>query len=135
MANLAPTTRVLLTSSVTNMNLTQNRCNSLRHRCICKKSANQHPTLAELLKPLGYTSGQFGKNHLGDKDEFLPTNHGFDEFFGNLYDLNAEEEPENYDYPKSPDFKKHWSPRRHSFLCQCRWTQRVEDTGPPQASE
>ena len=69
------------------------------------------PTLAELLKPLGYTSGQFGKNHLGDKDEFLPTNHGFDEFFGNLYHLNAEEEPENYDYPKNPDFKKKYGPR------------------------
>ena len=54
----------------------------------------EDPTIAELLKPLGYTSGQFGKNHLGDKDEFLPTNHGFDEFFGNLYHLNAEEEPE-----------------------------------------
>ena len=60
----------------------------------------QDPTIAELLKPLGYTSGQFGKNHLGDRDEFLPTNHGFDEFFGNLYHLNAEEEPENDDYPK-----------------------------------
>ena len=53
----------------------------------------EDPTLAELLKPHGYTSGQFGKNHLGDKDEFLPTNHGFDEFFGNLYHLNAEESP------------------------------------------
>ena len=62
----------------------------------------QDPTVAELLKPLGYVSGQFGKNHLGDKDEFLPTNHGFDEFFGNLYHLNAEEEPENPDYPKDP---------------------------------
>ncbi len=62
----------------------------------------QDPTVAELLKPLGYVNGQFGKNHLGDKDEFLPTNHGFDEFFGNLYHLNAEEEPENPDYPKSP---------------------------------
>src|SRR5262245_51140959 len=54
------------------------------------------PTIAELLKPLGYTSGQFGKNHLGDRDEHLPTNHGVDEFFGNLYHLNAEEEPEGY---------------------------------------
>src|SRR5258707_7513566 len=63
-------------------------------------------TIAEFLKPLGYATGQFGKNHLGDKDEFLPTNHGFDEFFGNLYHLNAEEEPEDPDYPKNPEFKK-----------------------------
>ena len=56
-------------------------------------------------------TGQFGKNHLGDKDEFLPTNHGFDEFFGNLYHLNAEEEPENADYPKNPEFKKKFGPR------------------------
>jgi arylsulfatase A-like enzyme len=62
------------------------------------------PTIAELLKPLGYGTGQFGKNHLGDKDEFLPTNHGFDEFYGNLYHLNAEEEPEHPDYPKEADF-------------------------------
>jgi arylsulfatase A-like enzyme len=60
----------------------------------------EDPTIAELLKPLGYTSGQFGKNHLGDRDEFLPTAHGFDEFYGNLYHLNAEEEPEDPDYPK-----------------------------------
>jgi arylsulfatase A-like enzyme len=60
----------------------------------------EDPTIAELLKPLGYSTGQFGKNHFGDKDEFLPTAHGFDEFFGNLYHLNAEEEPEDPDYPK-----------------------------------
>ena len=59
----------------------------------------EDPTLAELLKPHGYTSGQFGKNHLGDRDEFLPTNHGFDTFFGNLYHLNSEETPEDPDYP------------------------------------
>src|SRR5215470_16229770 len=64
----------------------------------------QDPTIAELLKPLGYATGQFGKNHLGDRDEFLPTVHGFDEFFGNLYHLNAEEEPELPDYPKDPEF-------------------------------
>jgi arylsulfatase len=64
------------------------------------------PTIAELLKPLGYTTGQFSKNHLGDRDEHLPTNHGFDEFFGNLYHLNAEEEPEGYYYPKNPEFRK-----------------------------
>ena len=66
----------------------------------------EDPTIAELLKPLGYVTGQFGKNHLGDLDEFLPTNHGFDEFFGNLYHLNAEEEPENPDYPKNPEFAR-----------------------------
>lgn len=84
-------------------------------------------TIAELLKPLGYTTGQFGKNHLGDLDEFLPSNHGFDEFFGNLYHLNAEEEPENPDYPQSPEFKKKFGPRGvlHSYA-----DGRVEDTGP-----
>src|ERR687888_918407 len=71
----------------------------------------EDPTIAELLKPLGYATGQFGKNHLGDKDEFLPSNHGFDEFFGNLYHLNAEEEPEDPDYPKDPEFKKRFGPR------------------------
>jgi len=77
----------------------------------------EDPTVAELLKSLGYVTGQFGKNHLGDKDEFLPTNHGFDEFFGNLYHLNAEEKPENPDYPKSPEFKKRFGPRGviHSY--------------------
>ncbi|MEH6579486.1 MAG: arylsulfatase [Amphritea sp.] len=84
-------------------------------------------TIAELLKPMGYMTGQFGKNHLGDLDEHLPTNHGFDEFFGNLYHLNAEEEPENPDYPKSPEFKKKFGPRGviHSFA-----DGKVEDTGP-----
>ena len=71
----------------------------------------EDPTIAELLKPLGYVTGQFGKNHLGDRDEFLPTLHGFDEFFGNLYHLNAEEEPEHPDYPKEPEFKKRFGPR------------------------
>ena len=74
----------------------------------------EDPTIAELLKPLGYATGQFGKNHLGDKDNFLPTNHGFDEFFGNLYHLNAEEEPELPDYPPEkdfPDFRKNFGPR------------------------
>jgi arylsulfatase A-like enzyme len=69
------------------------------------------PTLAELLKPHGYVSGQYGKNHLGDRNEFLPTVHGFDEFFGNLYHLNAEEEPENEDYPKDPAFRARFGPR------------------------
>ena len=84
-------------------------------------------TLAELLKPHGYTSGQFGKNHLGDKDEFLPTNHGFDEFFGNLYHLNAEEMPEDPDYPKDPAFQKRFGPRGviHSFA-----DGGIEDSGP-----
>jgi arylsulfatase len=69
------------------------------------------PTIADLLKPLGYMTGQFGKNHLGDRNEFLPTVHGFDEFYGNLYHLNAEEEPENSDYPKSPAFREKFGPR------------------------
>jgi len=77
-------------------------------------------TIAELLKAQGYATGQFGKNHLGDKDEFLPTAHGFDEFYGNLYHLNAEEEPELPDYPKEadfPDFRKKFGPRGvlHTF--------------------
>jgi arylsulfatase len=67
---------------------------------------DKDPTLASLLKAQGYKTGQFGKNHLGDRDDMLPTKHGFDEFFGNLYHLNAEEEPENPDYPKNPEFKK-----------------------------
>src|SRR3954454_9226039 len=69
------------------------------------------PTIAELLKPLGYAAGQFGKNHLGDLNEHLPTVHGFDEFFGNLYHLNAEEEPENEDYPQDPAFRARFGPR------------------------
>jgi len=76
--------------------------------------SEKDPTIAELLKPFGYATGQFGKNHLGDRDEHLPTNHGFDEFLGNLYHLNAEEEPENEDYPKEseyPNFKKRFGPR------------------------
>src|SRR6516225_5418098 len=103
----------------------------------------EDPTIAELLKPLGYATGQFGKNHLGDKDEFLPTKHGFDEFFGNLYHLNAEEEPENPDYPKDPNFLKRFGPRG---VLKCvatdvddpaedprfgKWgKQKCEDTGP-----
>ncbi len=71
----------------------------------------EDPTIAGLLKAYGYMTGQFGKNHLGDKDEHLPTNHGFDEFLGNLYHLNAEEEPENEDYPKNPEFKEKFGPR------------------------
>jgi arylsulfatase A-like enzyme len=73
--------------------------------------SEKDPTLAELLKPQGYATGQFGKNHLGDRNEFLPTVHGFDEFFGNLYHLNAEQEPENIDYPKNPEFKAKFGPR------------------------
>lgn len=90
----------------------------------------EDPTLAELLKPQGYATAQFGKNHFGDKDEMLPSNHGFDEFYGNLYHLNAEEEPEHRDYPVEadfPDFRKNFGPRGviHSFS-----DGRVEDTGP-----
>ncbi len=91
--------------------------------------SEEDPTIAELLKPLGYRTGQFGKNHLGDRDEHLPTNHGFDEFFGNLYHLNAEEEPENEDYPsdeKYPGFKDKYGPRGviHSYA-----GGKIEDTG------
>ena len=71
----------------------------------------EDPTIAGLLKARGYATGQFGKNHLGDRDEMLPTNHGFDEFLGNLYHLNAEEEPELEDYPKDPAFRKEFGPR------------------------
>jgi len=91
----------------------------------------EDPTIAGLLKAQGYATGQFGKNHLGDKDEHLPTNHGFDEFFGNLYHLNAEEEPENEDYPKNPEFRKKFGPRGviHSWA-NADGTQKIEDTGP-----
>jgi arylsulfatase A-like enzyme len=91
----------------------------------------EEPTIAGLLKAQGYATGQFGKNHLGDKDEHLPTNHGFDEFLGNLYHLNAEEEPENEDYPKDPAFRKRFGPRGviHSWA-QPDGTQKIEDTGP-----
>ena len=85
------------------------------------------PTIADLLKAQGYTTGQFGKNHLGDRDKHLPTAHGFDEFFGNLYHLNAEEEPETYYYPKDPEFRKKYGPRGvlHSYA-----NGAIEDTGP-----
>jgi len=92
---------------------------------------DEDPTIAELLKPLGYTTGQFGKNHLGDKDKYLPTMHGFDEFFGNLYHLNAEEEPEDVDYPKDPEFKKKFGPRGVLHcLSDGKGGQKIEDTGP-----
>ncbi|CAL1518742.1 arylsulfatase [Chitinophaga sp. MM2321] len=87
----------------------------------------EDPSIAEYLKVLGYSTGQFGKNHLGDKDEFLPTNHGFDEFFGNLYHLNAEEEPEDPDYPKIPAFKKNFGPRG---VIKSTADGKIEDTGP-----
>ena len=88
------------------------------------------PTIAGLLKDQGYATGQFGKNHFGDRDEHLPTNHGFDEFLGNLYHLNAEEEPEDEDYPNAvdyPDFARKFGPRGviHSFA-----DGKIEDTGP-----
>jgi arylsulfatase A-like enzyme len=91
----------------------------------------EDPTIAGLLKNQGYATGQFGKNHLGDKDEHLPTNHGFDEFMGNLYHLNAEEEPENEDYPKNPEFRKKFGPRGviHSWALPG-GKQKIEDTGP-----
>ncbi len=87
----------------------------------------EDPTVAGLLRAQGYATGQFGKNHLGDRDEMLPTNHGFDEFFGNLYHLNAEQEPEHPDYPKDPEFREKFGPRGviHSYA-----DGRIEDTGP-----
>lgn len=103
----------------------------------------EDPTIAELLKPLGYATGQFGKNHLGDRNEYLPTMHGFDEFFGNLYHLNAEEEPEQRTYPRDPAFKRMFGPRG---VLRCKATdeddpstdprfgrvgkQQIVDTGP-----
>ena len=103
----------------------------------------EDPTIATLLKAQGYATGQFGKNHLGDKNEFLPTLHGFDEFFGNLYHLNAEEEPENEDYPKDPAFREKFGPRGvlHTWATDeddetidPRFgkvgKQKIEDTGP-----
>src|SRR5690606_11472423 len=91
----------------------------------------EDPTLAELLKPHGYATGQFGKNHLGDRNEHLPTVHGFDEFFGNLYHLNAEEEPEHPDYPdpkEFPDFRKKYGPRG---VLHCWATEEDDDTVDP----
>ncbi len=89
--------------------------------------SGKDPTIAELLKPMGYMTAQFGKNHLGDRDEQLPTNHGFDEFFGNLYHLNADDEPENEDYPSDPAFAKRFGPRGviHSYA-----DGKITDTGP-----
>src|SRR4051794_19091270 len=106
----------------------------------------EDPTIAELLKPLGYATGQFGKNHLGDRNEYLPTVHGFDEFYGNLYHLNAEEEPELPDYPSKkdyPDFRTKFGPRG---VMRCKASDKddqtsdlrfgrvgkqvIEDTGP-----
>src|SRR5271167_4257485 len=103
----------------------------------------EDPTIAALLKPLGYATAQIGKNHLGDRNEYLPTAHGFDEFYGNLYHLNAEEEPELPDYPKDPAFLKQFGPRgvMHCWATETddpttdpRWgrvgRQKIEDTGP-----
>lgn len=84
-------------------------------------------TIAEALKSMGYATGQFGKNHLGDRDEFLPTAHGFDEFFGNLYHLNAEEEPEQRTYPRDPEFRKKFGPRG---VIRSSADGKIEDTGP-----
>src|SRR5262245_29397119 len=106
--------------------------------------SEKDPTIADILKTQGYATGQFGKNHLGDRNEFFPTVHGFDEFYGNFYHLNAEEEPENPDYPKTDQFKKNFGPRG-VFHCYAtpevstlpddarfgKWgKQRCEDTGP-----
>jgi arylsulfatase len=88
---------------------------------------NTDVTIAAVLKGMGYATGQFGKNHQGDRDEHLPTNHGFDEFMGNLYHLNAEEEPENRDYPKDPEFRKKFGPRG---VIKATAGGKIEDTGP-----
>jgi arylsulfatase len=88
----------------------------------------EDPTIAELLKPLSYAAGQFGKNHLGDLNKYLPTVHGFDEFFGNLYHLNCEEEPENVDYPKDPAFREKFGPRG---VLHCWATQKDDTTQQP----
>ena len=87
----------------------------------------EDPTIAGYFKTKGYMTGQFGKNHLGDRDEHLPTNHGFDEFFGNLYHLNAEDEPEHVDYPKNPEFRKKFGPRG---VIKSSADGKIEDTGP-----
>ena len=88
----------------------------------------EDPTIAEMLKPLGYATGQFGKNHLGDRNEFLPTVHGFDEFYGNLYHLNAEEEPELPDYPKNPAFRAKYGPRG---VMDCKASDKDDQTVDP----
>ncbi|MFZ4408804.1 MAG: arylsulfatase [Paracraurococcus sp.] len=91
----------------------------------------QDPTIARILKGMGYATGQFGKNHLGDRDEHLPTMHGFDEYFGSLYHLNASEEPENVDYPKNPEFLKRFGPRGVlNTRANPDGSQTIEDTGP-----
>src|SRR5512139_2295208 len=103
----------------------------------------EDPTIADMLKPLGYATGQFGKNHFGDLNEYLPTVHGFDEFFGNLYHLNAEEEPELFNYLQDPKFRQMFGPRgvlrckatdRDDPTVDLRWgkvgKQTVQDTGP-----
>jgi arylsulfatase len=88
-------------------------------------------TMATVLKAQGYATGQFGKNHQGDRDEHLPTMHGFDEFFGSLYHLNAEEEPENLDYPKNPEFRKNFGPRGVlKTAADGKGGQTIENTGP-----
>ena len=89
--------------------------------------ADWMPTIADVMKTQGYATGQFGKNHLGDRDDHLPTRHGFDEFFGNLYHLNAEEEPEGYFYPKDPEFKRRYGPRG---VLKTSADGKIEDTGP-----
>ncbi len=89
--------------------------------------ADWMPTIANILRSRGYATGQFGKNHLGDRDKHLPTKHGFDEFFGNLYHLNAEEEPEGYFYPKDPNFRKKFGPRG---VIKSSVDGKIEDTGP-----
>jgi len=99
-----------------------------RGACVAVGLQKEDPTIAELLKPHGYATGQFGKNHLGDRNEYLPTVHGFDEFFGNLYHLNAEEEPEQRTYPRDPKFKEMFGPRG---VLKCKATEKDDPTEEP----
>ena len=94
--------------------------------------AAEDPTIAELLKPLGYATGQFGKNHFGDLNKYLPTVHGFDEFFGNLYHLNAEEEPENFDYPHDEEFPRLYELAIPRGVLKCRAPTRYRRTRRPE---
>ena len=94
-----------------------------------RPAAGRSERSRNFIKNLGYATGQFGKNHLGDRNEYLPTVHGFDEFFGNLYHLNAEEEPENPDYPKNPAFEEKFGPRG---VLHCKATDTDDATVDPQ---
>ena len=97
--------------------------------------AAEDPTIAELLKPLGYATGQFGKNHFGDLNKYLPTVHGFDEFYGNLYHLNAEEEPEQFDYPHKDQFPKLYELALPRGVLDCKATDEVSTEPTTRSSD